>query len=663
MISYAASFDCTKANTFVEKTICTDDKLSAIDEELNTLYNEVQLNSLYSEQRKKSQMAWLKELNKCNAKFSNEYAKSKCILASYEGRIRDLKKMKEPKEPTFELIDKISFQDYGGIYTTFNNKVIFTNYDSITRNNYQIIEVDPIDFKFNVLLTTEGESKYIAHDKTFIVYKRRGLADTEELIIKNRKTDKTIVKKRFSDRIIWGEIVGNDKVVVVQKTEIFIFDLKSLRTIKRHEFEMEMDSYVRHNKYRSYVLSVAKWKNKIVILTPSNLLVFDENLREVKTIVLGGSNSNRRNLIISNDKAVVSFEKDVKIFDLDTEKELLSISKLGRFVSYTIMENFLIVAPREAGNGVLNAQVYNLSTGKVQATVPLIAKAITYNNGLMLTCDYEHQTNGTFTLYKVDLSSIAGNNVVTTQLQEAYKQAQKAFKQTKDFYVSLEILDKAGIEKYLSDNNSILEEEKVIFRQYGIWLSQTLDRYDKTKYVFDNADIKTSDNEVKKALDLATVKECYLDSKCEVNERDIKKIVGVENIPNTKMYIDMSSINKAYFIDDKIFISRCEGGPLGTAIYDTNTLDHVKNICFDSSEDEQVTTTIVDTKKYVILNMRDRYNSREENFAVINKQDLSVKCQGNTQVNLENFSYENNEVCECLNGKVPCKTKNLKKMS
>ena len=664
IVTYSASFDCTKASTFVEKTICADSKLSLIDEELNTLYNQIKTNSLYADQRKQSQLAWLKERNKCNTKVSNEYWKTKCIREAYEGRIQDLKKMKDPKQFTFELIDKISFRNYGGLHTTSNNKIIFTNYDSRTRDKYQIIEVDPIDFRLKVLITTKGKSTYIAHNKIYIVYKRRGLANTEELIIKNRKTNKTIVKKRFSDKIKWGEIVGNNKVLIVQKTEIFIFDLKSLRTIKRHKFEM--NSYVRNNRYSSYVLSVAKWKNKVVILTPKNLLVFDKNLREVKTIVLGGSNSNRRNLVISNDKAVVSFDKDVKIFDLNTEKELLSISKPGKFVSYTIMNNLLIVAPQEDGSGVLDAQVYNLSTGRVQATVPLIAQLITYNKGLMLTYDYKYRGKSTFTLYKVDLSSLASNNVITTQLRESYKHAQKAFEQTKDFYVSLGILDKAGIEKYLSDNNSILEEEKVIFRQYGIWLSQTLDKYNKTKYVFDTAKINLNNKEVQTALNLARLKACYLMSECSANENDLKQVFGVQNIPSQIISMTMSSIDKLYFIDDKIYVSRYENGKTGTSIYDTKILNHVKDIYFYPEEHgdfQDNVTDILDTKNHVILKIGYRWDSKRDNYAVISKKYSSLQCKGYTTLDLKKLSYNNDNICACFDKNSTCKSKKPEKNS
>ena len=224
----------------------------------------------------------------------------------------------------------------------------------------------------------------------------------------------------------------------------------------------------------------------------------------------------------------------------------------------------------------------------------------------------------------------------------------------------MEILKNVNIEKYLLDKSSISEEEKVIFRQYGIWLSQTLDRFKKTKYVFDTAKINTNDKEVRKALHLARSKECYLISTCTADKNDIKAIFGLLEIPSSKISIRMGAIDQLYFIDDKIYVSRYNEGQIGTSIYSTNTLQHTNDIFFapnEHGEYQDNVTKVIDFKDNVILQMDARYDAIRDNFAVVSKQNSSLVCKGRTSVNIEGLALENENICECLNSKIQCQEK------
>lgn len=74
----AASFDCNKASTKVEKTICSVQSVSDLDTELAIVYK--QAGSKY----KNSQLAWLKERNKCGADGN-------CLVRQYQSRLAYLK--------------------------------------------------------------------------------------------------------------------------------------------------------------------------------------------------------------------------------------------------------------------------------------------------------------------------------------------------------------------------------------------------------------------------------------------------------------------------------------------------------------------------------------------------------------------------------------------
>jgi len=110
--TFAASFDCAKAGTKVEKLICSNDSISKQDENLAKTYKGALDAATDKEELKKQQIAWLKARNTC--------ADEICLMQSYQNRILELSsqelkkvttgsvtsKMPATKKPiTFQLVD------------------------------------------------------------------------------------------------------------------------------------------------------------------------------------------------------------------------------------------------------------------------------------------------------------------------------------------------------------------------------------------------------------------------------------------------------------------------------------------------------------------------------------------------------------------------------
>lgn len=76
----AASFDCAKAQTKVEKFICGDSKLSEMDEEMAALYEEIQKASSKDPVLKQAQRDWLKYRQTC---LAPDYKQKESICLSY----------------------------------------------------------------------------------------------------------------------------------------------------------------------------------------------------------------------------------------------------------------------------------------------------------------------------------------------------------------------------------------------------------------------------------------------------------------------------------------------------------------------------------------------------------------------------------------------------
>lgn len=77
--SFATSFDCRKASSYPEKTICADKELSVLDDALAKAYGQAlpAKSSLAGEQR-----LWLKQRNACSDRD--------CLVSQYRGRLAEL---------------------------------------------------------------------------------------------------------------------------------------------------------------------------------------------------------------------------------------------------------------------------------------------------------------------------------------------------------------------------------------------------------------------------------------------------------------------------------------------------------------------------------------------------------------------------------------------
>lgn len=78
----AASFDCAKAGTKVEKLICADAELSKLDEELNAAYKVALQKYGQAKTTRGEQSQWIKDRDSCERK--------NCLKALYQARLQEL---------------------------------------------------------------------------------------------------------------------------------------------------------------------------------------------------------------------------------------------------------------------------------------------------------------------------------------------------------------------------------------------------------------------------------------------------------------------------------------------------------------------------------------------------------------------------------------------
>ena len=81
--AFAASFDCSKAGTPIEKAICSYPELSALDEQLASAYRAAATTSADQNQLKHEQRTWITQIR-------NACEDTNCLARAYQSRINDL---------------------------------------------------------------------------------------------------------------------------------------------------------------------------------------------------------------------------------------------------------------------------------------------------------------------------------------------------------------------------------------------------------------------------------------------------------------------------------------------------------------------------------------------------------------------------------------------
>ena len=80
MTTFSASFDCTKASTYVEKMICSDETISKLDEQLAKSYKQALEKALLKDDFKMQQRVWLGD-------HRDTCKDAECLKMEYENRI------------------------------------------------------------------------------------------------------------------------------------------------------------------------------------------------------------------------------------------------------------------------------------------------------------------------------------------------------------------------------------------------------------------------------------------------------------------------------------------------------------------------------------------------------------------------------------------------
>jgi len=94
-VFFKAGFDCRKASTAIEKSICTDKRVAMADLEINQQYKKARMKLAGIERKvlKTSQRSWIKQRNQC---LVTDKVDMSCLALSYANRLATLQKINNP---------------------------------------------------------------------------------------------------------------------------------------------------------------------------------------------------------------------------------------------------------------------------------------------------------------------------------------------------------------------------------------------------------------------------------------------------------------------------------------------------------------------------------------------------------------------------------------
>lgn len=146
MLSFAAqaaSFDCGKAASKVEKLICGDTAISKLDEELAAVYKTALQGEKQAEAIQQEQKQWIKERNGC--------ADAACVKLAYETRLHGLSSPIDARTPLDSQTKSVTAPDKPGLF-----KLDQSRNDKLCVSLGRIINDDIKEY---------GETRFDQHDE------------------------------------------------------------------------------------------------------------------------------------------------------------------------------------------------------------------------------------------------------------------------------------------------------------------------------------------------------------------------------------------------------------------------------------------------------------------------------------------------------------------
>lgn len=648
-LANAASFDCGKAQSKVEKLICDSHQLSALDENFDKLYKAAQDNYNPDEKQQlvSEQKQWLKNSrNKC----SDE----PCLVQTYSSRIESIKSIRpindnEPFIKTNILVKNPApvGQGYPLIGHSINGDLVYSHYDN-NGNTKSIAQLDFTTGRWFNLVEGKRDPILIAQDSKYIVFHIPHSASFPIEVV-NRKTGASLSKIRLSRTVQEAFIDGNRLVLFQGQTApysfrqaIAIFELPSLKLIQ--ETSLPGFNLISTQNNRIYTSFSANAKY--------DLMVFDHQFKELGRLIipqpLEKINSSCQPNIAQNenDRAVLIVNcGEIHILNLKSFSVEHSIPRYSFFYSMALYKGLIFTTAIDQTSENLNSiVVFDMDAGKEIARLPIYASSIAIKGNTLLAAgkpvSIGRDASWPMETYQINAGVIRKGQWQIERVLKQCQQAEIQLDKTKDLYGAINLCKTAGIEG-LIDKSATSPSILSALKQYALWLSQTLDKGRDAIRILDKLQAIKPDRKIGSALNEVLLKTKVIEGK-EFGDLSTQEqqtnfahvlVQGSQLVKARTKTIEFGAFpNLFYFSGDRIYVGRygcggCLGGGASIGIFDRNTLDEVASVLIapeDQDYQDNITSiTSDDNKIYASVGYRYEQAGRP-NFFVIDKKSLKV---------------------------------------
>ncbi|EDN68526.1 conserved hypothetical protein, secreted [Beggiatoa sp. PS] len=216
------SFDCAKARTVVEKSICRNNQLSLVDSEMGEIYSQLRqvLPRWEFDLLRREQRHWLKQRN-----FNCSDGDISCLQSIYERRITELRFHTEPLlvEPNHS-VDK-------------NNSVSIQSESPSTELNYDY----PVDENNSVSIQSESPSTELNYD--YPVNSSPSRKQNRFVICLTSVTAEGTIDKFIKNPVIASTVSEIASSLIQGKSDISIEDIGINSVVKTFSNELEKKGY------------------------------------------------------------------------------------------------------------------------------------------------------------------------------------------------------------------------------------------------------------------------------------------------------------------------------------------------------------------------------------------------------------------------------------
>jgi len=631
-IAQAASFDCGKASSKIEKLICGSPKLSALDDDLDKTYKAVQSNYSREEVQRliTEQRQWLKGTR-------NACGDEACLAQAYSSRIEAIKPVSGnaatplTKITTLESLVPVG-QGYPEDIRQIDGDLVYSHYDK-SGNEKDIVNFDFTSGRCFNWVEGKRDPKLIAQDSRYIVFHTPHSASFPIEVI-SRKTGASLSKVKLKSSVQQAFIDG-DHLVLFQaspappygyRQNIAILELPSLKLIQKTSIPGGTLISLHGNRiYTAYSANAAM-----------DLMVYDHQFKELGRMKLPQpiekvnfgcqpqieQNEDDRALLIANCG-------EMHVLDLKSFSVERSMPRHSLFYSVALYKG-LIFTTTEKQNGII---IFDMNSAAEIARFPIPASYLFIKGDVLLAAEAPvnrlKDSSWPMQAYRINADIIRSGDWKNQSIINACSQASQAIQNGGDIYEAVRVCENSGINSVINSGN-VPADVLPHAVNYATWLSQTLHRYDESLTIFDKLR-KQGANVNSMAVNEAIIKKQLFDPAIDLKTLDTNSSgtfakalkLGLNQKPTKTIQLPKLE-GQLHFIDKNIYAPRwgCgsnpDGGGVGIEVYNRDTFDHITSLkvyeCDDEQQDNIEAISADQSKLYVRTGFRYPDETRTNYF-------------------------------------------------